>query len=49
MDHVRGDVLRPPHGTRPAAVIGNKSKTDPLRAANILMRKGMGHTAVSDT
>ena len=27
----------------------NKTKTDPLRAMNILMRKGMSHTAVSAT
>ena len=26
---------------------GIKIKTDPLRAVNTLMRKGMGHTAVS--
>ena len=24
MDNVRGDLLRPPHGTTPAAVIANK-------------------------
>ena len=27
----------------------NKNKTDPLRALNILMRKGMSHTSVSAT
>ena len=33
MDDVRGDVLRPPHGTTPAAVKSNKNqKWDPLRA-----------------
>ena len=48
MDDVRGDFLGPPHGTTPAAVIANKNQNlDPLRAANTLMRKGMGHTAVS--
>ena len=26
MDDVRGDFLRPPHGTTPAAVIANKSQ-----------------------
>ena len=26
MDDVRGDFLRPPHGTTPAAVIANKNK-----------------------
>ena len=45
MDDVRGDFLGPPHGTTPAAVIGNK--IDPLRAVSIFMRKVMGHTAVS--
>ena len=52
MDDVRGDILGPPHGITPAAVIANKNKTeilDPLRAVNILMRKWMGHTAVSAT
>ena len=28
MDDVRGDILRPPHGTTPAAVIANKNKTE---------------------
>ena len=33
MVDVRGDVLRPPHGTTPAAVKSNKSqKRVPLRA-----------------
>ena len=36
MDDVRGDFLRSPHGTTPAAVIGNKNKTDPLGAVSIL-------------
>ena len=27
MDDVRGDLLGPPHGTPPAAVIANKNKT----------------------
>ena len=30
MDDVRGDFLRPPHGTTPAAVIGTKNKTEKL-------------------
>ena len=48
MDDVRGDFLGPPHGTTPAAVIANKNlNLDPLRAVNTLMRKVMGHTAVS--
>ena len=29
--------------------MANKNKTDPLRAANIFMRNGMGHTTVSAT
>ena len=49
MDDVRGDILRPPHGTTPVAVITNKNKTYPLRAVGILMRKWMGHTAASAT
>ena len=33
MVDVRGDVLRPPHGTTPAAMKSNKNqKWDPLRA-----------------
>ena len=33
MDDVRGDFLRPPHGTTPAAVIANKIiRFDPLEA-----------------
>ena len=47
MDDVRGDLLGPPYGTTPDAVIANKNKTYPLREKNLLMRKGMGHTAVS--
>ena len=31
MDDVRGDILRPPHGTTPAAVIANKIKTEILK------------------
>ena len=42
MDDIRRYVLGPPLGTPPAAVIANKNKTDPLKAVNILMRKGMG-------
>ena len=45
MNDVQGDFLGPQHGTTPAAVIANK--TDPLRAVNTSMRKGMCHTAVS--
>ena len=33
MDDVRGDFLRPPYGTKPAAEIANKMyKFDPLEA-----------------
>ena len=36
MVDVRGDVLRPPHGTTPAAVKANKiQKWDPLRAMKV--------------
>ena len=52
MDDVRGDILGSPHGggTTPAAVIANINKIEILfRAVNILMRKGMSHTAVSAT
>ena len=49
MDDVREDFLGPPHGTTPAAVIANKNVTYPLRAVNILMRKGMGRTVVRIT
>ena len=50
MDDERGNFLGPPHDTTPAAVIANKNKTDPLRAANIYINeKGVGHTAVSAT
>ena len=38
MVDVRGDVLRPPHGTTPAAVKSNKNqKWDPLRAMKTFM------------
>ena len=50
MDDVRGGVVWPPHGTTPAVVIkANKTKTHPLRPVNILMRKGMDHTAAAAT
>ena len=35
MKDVRGDLLGPPHGTTPAAVIANK-KNDSLEAVNSL-------------
>ena len=45
MVDVRGDVLRPPHCTTPAAVKTNKNqKLDPLRAMKTFVRKKMGHT-----
>ena len=45
MVDVRGDVLRPPHGTTPAAVKANKNqKCVPLRAMKTFIRKKMGHT-----
>ena len=45
MANVRGDVLRPPHCTTPAAVNANKNqKWDPLRVMKTFIRKKMGHT-----
>ena len=45
MVDVRGDVLRPPHCTKPAAVKANKNKKRvPLRAMKTFTRKKMGHT-----
>ena len=45
MVDVRGDVLRPPHGTTPAAVKSNESqKYDPLRAMKTFIRRKVGHT-----
>ena len=49
MYDLRENILGPPHGTLPTAVIGNENKTDSLRAVNILKRKGMGHAIVSAT
>ena len=44
MVDVRGDVLRPPHGTTPVAVKTNKNqKRVPLRALKTSIRKKMGH------
>ena len=40
MVDVRGDVLRPPHGTTPAAVKANKIQI----AMKTFIRKKMGHT-----
>ena len=40
MDDVRGDFLRPPHGTTPAAVIANKIlRFDPLEAIKNIQRE----------
>ena len=45
MVDVRGDVLRPPHGTTPAAVKAYKNqKWVPLRAMKTVIRQKMGHT-----
>ena len=45
MVDVRGDILRPPHCTTPAAVKANTNqKRDPLRAMKTFIRKKMGHT-----
>ena len=45
MVDVRGDILRPPHCTTPAAVKANETqKWDPLRAMKTFIRKNLGHT-----
>ena len=54
MDDERGDILGPPNVTTSAAVIAKKKKKKKkkkksLRAVSIIMRKVMGHTAVSAT
>ena len=49
MDDVRGDFLRPPHGTTPAVVITNKYKLRSLKSSEHINEKGVGHTAVSAT
>ena len=47
-DIVRGDVLRRPHGTTPAAIIEyTKLKGDLVRAVIISVRKKIDHTVVS--
>ena len=49
MVDVRGDVLRPPHGTTPAAVKSNKNKKlDPLRAMKTFIRRKVDHTTYED-
>ena len=48
MVDVRGDVLRPPHGTTPAAVKSNKyQKWDPLSNENIHKKKSGSYYVVS--
>ena len=45
MVDVRGDVLRSPHGTTPAAAKANKiQKCVPLRTMKTFIREKMGHT-----
>ena len=45
MVDVRGDVLRPPHGTTLALVKSNKNrKWDPLRAVKTFIRRKVGYT-----
>ena len=45
MVDVRGDVLRPPHCTTPAAVKANTNRTRVhLRAMKTFIRKKIGHT-----
>ena len=40
MDGVRGDVLGPPHGTTPAAVIANKIKLRSFKSSEYINEKG---------
>ena len=49
MVDVRGDVLRPPHGTTPAAVKSNKNqKWDPFKSnENIHKKEGGSYCVVS--
>ena len=42
MDDVRGDFLGPPHGTTPAAVIGNKIKLRSFKSSEHINGKGDG-------
>ena len=44
MVDVRGDVLRPPHDTTPAAMKANKIKKMSSFKSNENIRKKMGHT-----
>ena len=45
MVDVRGDVLRPPHGTTPAAVKANKiQKFSSFKSNENIHREKMGHT-----
>ena len=43
MDDVRVDILEPPHGTTPAAVIANKNS---FKSRRHIKEKGVGHTEV---
>ena len=45
MVDVRGDVLRPPHGTTLAAVKANKNKKMSSFKSNENIRMKMGHNA----
>ena len=40
MDDVRGYFLGPPHGTTPAAVIGNKNKMRSFKSSEHINEKG---------
>ena len=42
MDDVRGDILGPPHGTSPAAVITNKIKPRSFKSSEHINEKGDG-------
>ena len=44
MVDVRGDVLRPPHGTHQLHEVKYKIRNGPLRAMKTFIRKKVGHT-----
>ena len=42
LDDLRGDILGPPHGTTPAAVIANKIKLRSFKSSEHIYEKGDG-------
>ena len=49
MDDVQGDILGPPHGRTPAAIIANKIKLRSFKSSKHINEKSVGQTAVSAT